>query len=733
MEEDSIKFIHDQYPWASEATMEKLVKYAKTDTVTMAAALKSLGVNYDLASIQNSAKKTAQAIKVSAKTRATTEKVMRELGKDADPLSAVAELMSTGAKGIESVVSSVTQYTNYLPGWGKVISLTVDGLAKGAVAAAGVASVFSYLITQQEKTARTMIDFGLAAAGMEYFDTMREEAARLGMSIEELAGTVQDAGGMLAAMGNKKSLGLHQFAMAAQDIDAGMVDGVGDYGYTIEELTTRLGEESNLLYEMGLLKVDEAWTGKQMAEQFDKSSSMFTALANASGQQRSNLLKMREEALNDVDFRIAMVQQQAYLAETFGEQAAQNVADSQGAMAAVLGFAFGPEGFAKDTEQLAASALKDIHLDDNVANNAQGELANIVALMGGEVQEQYFGMLQKQIRGELSGDEMVMESQKLIKLIANATPREGDDPAVQRMNNIIAMAKTVPEGFTSMTQAQFEQKVKESKVTSEKADTMIDALDSMRVGYRSMVDALSPQYTTGASAIEGFNSVLDISSKAIAAVFGVEYIDPRDKANARVEELTKLKQDAQAKLKRLGELEQRERDGKFIPPASLQLMSDVRQNNDYYQQIANMEIIRPNDVTVRVAVREDDLIRKGTAESKTLGSTEFNGVDYRLLRDSFIGDKFVGTRDRREFMDSLPSVGSEGYTRIRDEVKTFNTVEQHRRELRSEKANTSTTDPTKKKRLDEINAELTSIDIELTRLTQKIAEKMQSGNLEGAN
>jgi hypothetical protein len=103
-----------------------------------------------------------------------------------------------------------------------------------------------------------------------------------------------------------------------------------------------------------------------------------------------------------------------------------------------------------------------------------------------------------------------IQVQELAKSVAAASPRLGDDPLIQQQNELIAQARQSPEAFMNLTKEQLDSGLKNVMALTEVADSSIDAVDSTRIAFRSVIHDLTPGYSMGAFSVKAFEHSLQL-------------------------------------------------------------------------------------------------------------------------------------------------------------------------------------------------------------------------------
>tara|TARA_R110000796_G_scaffold188902_1_gene305831 strand:+ start:1005 stop:3284 length:2280 start_codon:yes stop_codon:yes gene_type:complete len=505
-------------PWVSEATLAKIASHTKDDNDKLKSVFESMtGDSFKYDEIKEELEKSEKAFKKAnnllVKVENTTKNLFSVVARDVDPLIATAELMQMGASAVQGVAGGITSFTQYLGPKGAIASFLVDGAVATGVAAVGVTSIYAKLMSEQEKTIRSVIDYGGVVGDLNQYTNMRGSLAQVGMSMQEMSKIMIGNKSMLANMPDSLMDSTQKFINFAGMVESETSKTMGDFGYNVEEQTARLLEEANLMFMTGKLEQFSQVTTDKIRKNFESSSSMTTFLAEKFGDQRSSLLALRSEALTNVDFMSAMQRNGEYLADKYGENAEENVKDFASTAKMMLGKILGPE-FGVQAEQVLNNFIKDIQIDDSALNNMPKEMINMLSTLGPDVSKKFTDIIEKGGTGKLTNNETVMAIQSLAKSISSASPRFGDDPMIQQSNALIANARNAPNAFMDMTEETLEAGVDSVKAMAEQADSSIDAIDAARIGFRSVVHELTPGYEMGAGAVEGFSSALQFVEAA---------------------------------------------------------------------------------------------------------------------------------------------------------------------------------------------------------------------------
>jgi len=506
-------------PWVSEDTLAKIASHKQTENSKLKAVYRSLtGVAFDSDAISKAYEESGDKLEVANNILVKMESGVKNLfsvtSRDTDPLEATAELMKMSVGAISDTVGGITSFTQFLGPKGAALSWVARGVAASGVAAVGVAAIYAKLMSEQEKGLRQIIDYGGVVGDMSLYTKMRGSLVNVGMSMQEMSKIMTGNKAMLANMPGNLMETTMQFVKFAGKVESDTSKTMGDFGYNVEQQTARLMEEANLMYVTGQMQQFGEVTKEKIRKNFEQSSAMTTFLADKFGDQRSSLLALRNEAMTNIDFVTAMAMNGEYLAEKYGENAAENVRNTGANLKMLFSTVLGPQ-FGEQTENVFNNFLKDVNIDASVLNNMPKEMVNMLSALGPEVSSKFTNLLEQAGTGQISQPELVMRVQDLTKSIANAKPRYGDDPMIAQQNNLIAQARQAPEAFMELTKDQLDAGLENVKALTEQADSSIDAIDAARIAFRSAMHDLTPGYSVGAIAVSTFESSLKLVESAL--------------------------------------------------------------------------------------------------------------------------------------------------------------------------------------------------------------------------
>lgn len=505
MTQEELNAIIENTPgWASEKTLKNMNAHMNTGNKNMREMAARMGDTSaaDVDSIKSGSSdakdhstKVSRAVEGSAKQ---ADKTIKTLIGNADPANAMAELGHEGAKLMSKATNAVT---GLIPGrLGSVATAVGKVAGMGAVAATGIAVVYGKLLTEQEKYTRALIDYGSVAGDLDMYTRLRGSIRSLGMGFKEFGEiTAATKPLMVSATGDVLD---GQIAMSEfiRSIDSDKT--FNDFGMTVQEQSRVLAQEAQTLYELGEIEEFNAFTKKRVMGSFEAVNKLAMFAGSSLGTTRLEALRLREEARSNVDFQMALFQNQETIKEKFGEDAAKNIDDSNSFLAILNEATFGTE-FAEEFKRNVAATVGDFAFDTSAANNIPKEMMEKMMAIGPEVASAYIKLVEdtstNKIVGEAEATERQRQFAKLIKDKAGTVA--AFDPLMSSRNEIIAQAQLIPDSYFNADINELRDP-KYLKELIDRADGSIDAVDAFSVTFQNIQELLSPGFETSGVAFE---------------------------------------------------------------------------------------------------------------------------------------------------------------------------------------------------------------------------------------
>jgi len=519
MDEQTVNFIHGQFPWASEATATSILQEtARVDYNKAISVLKTLGVDVQDTKIE--AKKLSKTAKKVTKSVTdisdTVKNSIRIMEREQDPLQATTELMGLANQAGQAGAGAIGDLVKRVPGFGRVAQSfgKVGGAAiTGTIAVMGL---YGQLISEQEKTLRAMVDMGLLASDLSVYNTMRTNAALTGQSLMEQAQHIRSASAMLANIEGdymRSAYALSNMLVQVEKDSALM----GDFGYNTEQLSARFTEEANLLYKRNELNQLDYNTQRRIYQGFLDSSEMATALANITGLERSQILEKRREALESVEFLLAVQQNSAYVTSRFGDEALDNITAVQAYMETTAQQV--SPTLAPMLQEMFEKGFANIQFSDNAVNASSQELLSVISLLPGDAQTELMSLFQGMFTGQISENEIPDVMLRVGQLFETGPTYRQVDGLTQTLAQIKAESATSQLTVETAGAQEFSRIMNATNPKAETADDIVDAMDDMRIAMRTTLDTLEPGYDTSAAAVSTFTAAVNMAGEAFSTLF----------------------------------------------------------------------------------------------------------------------------------------------------------------------------------------------------------------------
>lgn len=606
LDQQDINDIFRQFPWATEATLSQIADLSNDRMGMLQKEVDIIRGQFGLEEIAWNIKNYNKGIKEGIKdvidnTAEHGEKLIRNLERDSDPIQATAELMSMAGDVGGKALKGAGGLLKGIPKVGEFLSKGSGFAGKALEFVGGAATALTFIAKEQEKISRLYIDYGMMVADQTKMTDLRGSLADVGMSMAELQPILDSTKNVFAHVGKDSMTGAKAFVNMAAMYERGAMD-TSDFGYTSIELTSRLAEEANILYGVGKLDKLNAQQQKRVTDNFESSSARVTYLAEVTGEQRSAMLKMRQEAAQNIDFRQAYMQNAKFVEDNLGAQAGQNIVDAQ-QLVHMMFSQFMPQ-LAPEVDQLFSDGVRDLHLNQTVMDNVKGPLAEKLAMLGPQSQGQFYDLMDKAISGKMVGDDLILAFKDLGNSIAEAETLQGGagNTFSQSLNTLIMQMQSMPDAFRNMSKTSLEEGQKRAAQKSEDADAPIDAMDSVRKGFRNAVHTLTPGFETTAAAVDGFTDAVNFVGDIFDSI-GIGYKNPKreleKKDKARREKVKDYNDDINGIQSQIKDTEAR-----IANPAWWESPERLKQ----YKKILERELARKQE--------ERDILSKGRITQK---------------------------------------------------------------------------------------------------------------------
>ena len=516
----------ENYPWATEEALEMLNSELTEGNMTIAKVAAIIGDGSkatDVAQAKDksqTAEKKAKTAKEAVETNLkNTSTAMKKLTSSAEPANAIAELSHEVAKVIYNAGATVGNFLG--PATNKVakgVQMATKAGGYAMVTATGIGVVYAKLLTEQDKYARQLINYGSIVSDVDLYTTLRSSIRGLGMGFKMYADVTESALPFITASEGDVFKGQIALSQFLQDINDN--ESFRDFGMTIQQQSQFLAVEAETLYQLGELDKMNKQGQNILINSFEGANKLGLFMADSLGQSRMDTLKLREEARTSDKLITGILQNAQFLRENLGEQAAANVQAAVGYFAPLYQATMGEE-FKEMFQRSVEGTVGDIQFDQDAMNNIPNDFKTVLQTMAPGVVQMFEKMVEDTATGKISSPaEAVARQREFIKLLQAQAPKlSGGNEYIERANALIAQAKVIPDTFMT---ADIDELINPDFIadTAEAADSTIDTLDNFSVTFQNIQEILTPGFGTIGNSADFLTKNLLRFGKAVSTFFG---------------------------------------------------------------------------------------------------------------------------------------------------------------------------------------------------------------------
>jgi len=499
--EDIVAQIHNQYPWASEDTVTRLAELTRSSNVKSSALAVAIGNVYNNAEGNRIKKSIQDAIrdvqKADEDAKENIENIKSNLRKATGIMSspsgieALSELTYAGTKALHTATSAAT---DAIPGKaGNVLSGVISPVTGAAVGVAALGTVFTKLITEQNKQLQQMIDYGMVVGDVGLFTELRDRAANLGMSLGDFSSITDKTKSVMTRVTDNTFDGQMQFAEFVANSYSDKT--AKRFGYSIQDYANILAQEASMLYETNQIQDFNAQTQSKIVKTFETVNNLSLFLADNIGLQRSEQLRLRSEANENEEFSHALFQNSEYITQQFGVEAERNIKDSNEFLKIVLTAGLGEE-FANESQQIFANALSDISFDTSILNNASDDFIKTLQVLSPNAASQFVGMMEDAIQGKVTKQDAILRGREFIRAIKESESKLSIDEIGMRATELRAQTALIPESFMDFTEDEFLEQLENGSTMADTAGKSISQISAVAIAFKEAQNAITPGFET---------------------------------------------------------------------------------------------------------------------------------------------------------------------------------------------------------------------------------------------
>lgn len=514
------------YPWATEEALEMLNSELTEGNMTIAKVAAIIGDGSKAVKVDRAKNKAEQAKK---KAKTTQQKVeaglkessgmMKKVMSQAEPANAIAELSHEVSKLLYNAGATVGNFLGPATSKiGKGVQMATKAGGYAMVTATGLGVVYAKLLTEQDKYARQLINYGSVVSDVDMYTTLRSSIRGLGMGFKLYADVTESALPFITASEGDVFRGQMALSQFLLDIDNDKA--FSDFGMTIQQQTQFLAQEAETLYQLGELDKMNARGQKTLINSFEQANKLGLFMADSLGQSRMDTLKLREEARNSDKLITGILQNAQFMNEHLGEMASANVQAAVGYFAPLAQATFGDE-FREMFQRSVEATVGDIPFDQDAMNNIPQEFKEKLQTVGPGVLQMFEKMVEDTATGKISTpEEAVRRQREFVKLVEQQLPKlAGQNELLNWANGFIAQAKVIPDSFST---ADIDELTSPTflKEQTEQADSTIDVIDDFSVTFQNIAEVLTPGFGTIGKSAEFLTKNLLRFGRAVSGFFG---------------------------------------------------------------------------------------------------------------------------------------------------------------------------------------------------------------------
>ena len=526
MAQDIIDAIYNQFPWASEVTMEQVNSELTNNNVTMGSIVAVLSKNdaaavRDLAPKAQSASETAEKVgRRVLKSGKIANAHLNKILSSGDPANAVAELSHESAKLLANAGIGLSNYTSGLGKIGAGFGLIAKTAGTGLVVATGMGVIFAKLLTEQEKQTRQLVEFGAIVADQGYWTDLRATTRSLGMGLKEFVDLGEAAKPMIVSSQGDAFRGMYALSNFLDDVDQDKT--FRDYGLGIQDQSRFLAQEIETLYQLGIISDLNAHSKKRVIDSYKSANNLALFTASTLGVQRSEALRIRDEARNNIELQAALLQNKEFIDTEYGDAARANI-DKANGLLAILNTAIFGEDFAGNMKKYLGGFVGDIKWDQEAENNIAQATIEMLNVGGAELSNAYINIIEKAGKGEYSSEADLMKDYRVFfDILEQSMPKiAGSNEDILAYNDLVHAAVLAPDAFkfadlTTLEGGEY------FGLFSDKADSSIETMNDMAIAFQNMQELITPGFDTVGTGFKTLTGSLLKFGKGVSKLFGGE-------------------------------------------------------------------------------------------------------------------------------------------------------------------------------------------------------------------
>jgi hypothetical protein len=523
MELSDINSAHAKYPWASEATLEALVRVAGVNNSNLMRIAKRL--NIDINSIDISDNKIAQEEYTSLTLNYASD--LTSALTSEDPVDTAMQIFKKTAEftvaGVQGGAGVIADMFNL---WNKKIGKAISGLFSGIGDVFGVAKAvsipvmqyFAQVIKLQQSESEAMIKYGVIVDNISMFTLFRKSAAGIGLSIEEMMKKIAPAsialanmnGGIMVAGGNLATI-----------ISTEQLGSAKKLGFSVADYTSTMIAQSETMYKLGKISTMDLPSLNRVHSRVSTTTILATQLAAHFGKSREAMLAEMKQSAETITWITARARALQTMAD-MGPDADKNIQDTMTLGIGALGDLLGEEQVEK-LKKVFTMSVGNLKFDQDALSEFMvhaPELVNELKQIPG-----LFPAVLAFMNDGLSGQSSI----KTINTFTEAMRNNQDiDENSQVFKTLAYQQQYVDYAYkSSQIMSKLIQSKKDGRLNPMSAWTkndqeklssaahIIGAFSELRIGMRQLHQAISPGFEDSKALMEMGQSWLNATEKQL--------------------------------------------------------------------------------------------------------------------------------------------------------------------------------------------------------------------------
>jgi hypothetical protein len=468
------------------------------------------------------------------------------------PLSSMMRMMGTMAGGAGKLTSRLLSNTGIFERLGSAMGGYLPGIKSAGAAAGALIGWNVAKLEQFNEAQQAMIDAGAIMYDSESkFNEFFQRTADVGIAYGKFVETIQSHGTAMMVFGNDVSSGADRFLSNFTALSQA-TDVLGDLGLSHDEMISAYADELEIMRVTGFINRDTANAQEKAQSSFINLMMEQTALANLTGESRSELLARRQAFASDRQVAATMAR-----LEELGDFERRDLIEDIGVQFGLMAPHFDAAG--SDGGRILQQAFTQAMFDarDDMSNFDMHTYLKDNPQVYAELQ-QVAPDLVDEINAAMRTGEVEDSHNFLIKSmtdnIANMdTVLSGADGPLVGIRNMQAAALSMQKqlgAFAELDREEYTAAITEAGDSMTNAGELTQSFNDMSIAVRNVQDTFTFNLETGADVLGAFAGIIREGSQDINGfvnsifgeedIFGLEEIASRMRNGENVTEAEQL-------------------------------------------------------------------------------------------------------------------------------------------------------------------------------------------------